>query len=135
MVLNIRQYTSQDKPISRSPANANSEGETAGPRSNNTQILLFRSPMVSSLENGDYPPKISDGVHFADYNPIRQSGGCRCRLTEGTNGRGLVIHDVKSGIKPCNLHHVLDLLHEVEQLKFSTLLPHAGEGTDKMAQA
>src|SRR5215469_10596300 len=98
-------------------------------------MLLFHSPEVSSPENGDYPPRISDCVHFADYNPIRQSGGCGCRLTEGPNGLGLVIHDVKNGIEPCNLHHVLDLFHEVEQLEFSPLLPHAGEGTDKMAQA
>jgi len=107
--------------IARSGAKAN--GET--------------SPMVGSPENGDYPPGILSCVHFAlvKYSPIRQSGGCRCRLTEGPNGHGLVIHDVKNGIQLCNLYHVLDLFHEVEQLQFSPLLPHTGEGTDKMAQA
>src|SRR6266481_5551771 len=69
------------------------------------------------------------------HKPIRQSSGCPCRLTEGLNGHGLVVHDVEDGIQPGNLHHIANLICEVEQLQFSLLLPHARESTDQIAQA
>src|SRR6266436_3767576 len=69
------------------------------------------------------------------YKPIRQSSGCRYRLTERLNGHGLVVHDVEDGIQPCNLHQIVNLIREVEQLQLSLLLPHASKSTDQMAQA
>ena len=72
---------------------------------------------------------------FLDSKPIRQSSGCRCRLTERLNGHGLVVHDVEDCIQPCNLHQIVNLIREVEQLQFSLLLPHARESADQMAQA
>jgi hypothetical protein len=56
-------------------------------------------------------------------------------LTERLNGYGLVVHDVEDGIQPCNLHHIVNLIREVEQLHLPLLLPHAGESTDQMAQS
>ena len=49
----------------------------------------------------------------------RLSSGCRCRLTERLNGLGLVVHDAEDSIQPCNLHHIVNLIREVEQLQFS----------------
>ena len=57
------------------------------------------------------------------YKLIRQSSSCRCRLTERLNGHGLVVHDVEDGIQPCNLHYIVNLICQVEQLQFSLLLP------------
>src|SRR5436853_14597 len=50
-------------------------------------------------------------------------------------GGCLVVHDVEDRIQPYDLHHVLDLFREIEQLQFSTLRLHAGVGTDQMSQA
>lgn len=69
------------------------------------------------------------------YKPIRQSSGCPCRLTERLNGQALVVHDVEDGLQPSNLHQIVNLIREVEQLQLSLLLPHARESTDQMAQA
>src|SRR6266850_1649079 len=78
--------------------------------------------------------KLEAPVGILGYKPIRQSSGCRYRLTEGLNGHGLVVQYVEHGIQSCNLHHIVNLIREVEQLQFSLLLPHARESTDQMAQ-
>lgn len=51
------------------------------------------------------------------------------RLGEGPNGYLFVLHDVEDGIQLCNLHHVMNIFCEIEQLQFSLLLLHACEGT------
>jgi hypothetical protein len=79
--------------------------------------------------------KVEAPAGIIGYKPIRKSSGCRCRLTERLNGHVLVVHDVEDGIEPCNLHHIMNLIREVEQLQFSLLLPHACESTDQVAQA
>jgi hypothetical protein len=40
-------------------------------------------------------------------------------LSERLNGHGLVVHDLEDGIQPCNLHQIVNLIREVEQLQFS----------------
>src|SRR5882762_9373730 len=95
-------------------------------------VLRRLCPVSADGETG-----ISSCVDFGilGYKPIRQSSGCRCRLCKRLNGHGLVVHDVEDGIQPCNLHQIVNLIREVEQLQFSLLLPHARESTDQMAQA
>src|SRR5216684_4016530 len=90
-------------------------------------LIPSRVPALQEL-------KLEAPAGILSYEPIRQSSGCRCRLTERLNSQGLVVRDVEDGIQPCNLHQIVNLIREVEQLQFSLLLPHARESTDQVAQ-
>src|SRR6266850_324510 len=92
------------------------------------------SPSCGRRTTAVYSGRGADIVMQSSEMALRPAG-CRCRLIERLNGHGLVVHDVEDGIQPCNLHQIVDLIREVEQLQFSLLLPHARESTDQMAQA
>src|SRR6267142_7107048 len=66
--------------------------------------------------------------------PARRSCGYCCRLAKGFNALRLVLHDVEDGIQLCNLHHIVDLVRQIEQFQFSILLPHTRERTDQRTQ-
>src|SRR5690349_7459501 len=89
--------------------------------------------LVQDAENG-LPLEISrcDESRIVT-KPTRRSSRCRRRLTERPNGYLLVVHDVEDAIPLCNLQQAVDLVREVEQLKFSLLLAHARESADQMA--
>ena len=80
-------------------------------------LIPSRVPALQEL-------KLEAPAGILSYEPIRQSSGCRCRLTERLNSQGLVVRDVEDGIQPCNLRHVVDLICEIEQLEFPFCHPH-----------
>lgn len=73
------------------------------------------------------------------YKPLRsgnmcrtgKSSSCRCRLTEGLNGRSLVVHDdVEDGRQFRDLQNLVDFVRWVEQLQFSIVHAHSDATTD-----
>src|SRR5229473_4628158 len=110
-----------------------------------TRTTIGLPPVSSSASSADHPTTSPVRTHPLARGKKRRSrasrleipplSGCRCRLSERLNGLGLVVHDVEDGIQSRNLHHVVNLIREVEQLQLSPLLPHACESTDQMPQA
>src|SRR5690348_6692241 len=62
-------------------------------------------------------------------------GGGGGGLAEGADGLGFVIGNVKDGVELGDLHDVMDLAGEVEQLHIALMLADGGEGADKGAEA
>src|SRR6516165_12229169 len=84
----------------------------------NTETSAGAAMKGSPLESKD-PPHLF--LPPEALNP--PSRFCCGRLVERPHGSRFIVHNVKDGIQPRKLHHIVQLFGEIDQFHFPVLLP------------